>query len=71
MADQLVTGHLIRDAKVVDGLAVADPACDVLKMAVIERYRGTGQVGKGFIQGFGLKRGRSPGRRRTTITIWW
>jgi adenine deaminase len=59
--NQLVTEHVVMDAKVVDGLAVADPARDILKMAVIERHRGTGNVGLGFIKGFGLARGAIAG----------
>ena len=42
---------------VVDGLAVADPARDILKMVVIERHRASGAVGKGFVRGTGLERG--------------
>jgi len=38
-------------------LAVADVVRDILKIAVIERHRGTGNVGLGFIQGFGLQKG--------------
>jgi len=59
--DQVVTEHLIEPAKVVDGLAVADPERDLLKMAVIERHRGTGNVGLGFVRGIGLKRGALAG----------
>jgi len=59
--DQVVTEHLVEPAKVVDGLAVADPARDLLKMAVIERHRGTGNVGLGFVRGLGLKRGALAG----------
>jgi adenine deaminase len=55
--DQIVTDDLTEEAKVEDGLAVADPARDILKMCVFERHRGTGNVGIGFIKGFGLKRG--------------
>jgi len=39
------------------GDVVADPAADVLKLAVVERHRGTGNVGLGIVRGFGLKRG--------------
>jgi len=60
-ADQLVTDHRILDATVCQRMVVADPARDVLKMAVIERHTGTGNVGLGFIQGFGLKRGAIAG----------
>jgi adenine deaminase len=59
--NQLVTKHLIEEVKVEDGQAVADAARDLLKMAVIERHRATGNVGKGFIHGIGLKRGAIAG----------
>jgi adenine deaminase len=36
---------------------VADPARDLLKIAVIERHMASGAVGKGFVQGIGLKSG--------------
>ena len=55
--DQIVTNHLIEDIAIRNGRAVADPARDLLKMAVIERHMYSGQVGKGFVKGIGLKRG--------------
>jgi adenine deaminase len=61
LPNQLLTDHRILDAKIENGLAVADPQRDILKMAVIERHRNTGNVGLGFIQGFGLKRGAIAG----------
>ena len=61
LEDQLVTEEEIVDAKVVDGLAVADPDRDLLKMAVIDRHSGQSGVGLGFIQGFGLQRGAIAG----------
>ncbi len=36
---------------------VADTARDILKIAVVERHKATGNVGVGFVEGFGLKRG--------------
>lgn len=60
-ADQLITDHLVLDASIRDGLAVADPSRDILKMCVVERHGNGGQVGLGFIQGFGLKRGAIAG----------
>jgi adenine deaminase len=57
VANQLVTGHLTEEATLVGGRAVADPGRDLLKMAVIERHRGSGAVGKGFVRGVGLARG--------------
>ena len=60
LENQLVTEHRILDVPVVDGYAVADPARDILKMAVIDRHTGSG-MSLGFIQGFGLKRGALAG----------
>jgi adenine deaminase len=59
--DQIVTDHTIEVAKIVDGLAVSDPARDILKFAIVERHRATGNIGKGFIKGFGLQRGAIAG----------
>ncbi|MCD6502438.1 adenine deaminase [bacterium] len=55
--EQIVTEHLIEKAKIVDGHAVADSERDILKMAVIERHKATGNIGLGFVKGFGIKRG--------------
>ncbi|HVO70569.1 MAG TPA: adenine deaminase [Aggregatilineaceae bacterium] len=59
--DQVVTEKRVEEAKIENGFAVADPARDILKMAVIERHHATGNIGKGFIQGIGLKRGAMAG----------
>ncbi len=59
--DQLVTQHLIEDAPVRDGYVEADVRRDLLKMAVIERHRSSGNVGLGLIKGIGLKRGAMAG----------
>ena len=42
---------------VVDGAIVPNSEQDVLKVAVFERHHKTGTVGKGFVKGFGIKRG--------------
>jgi adenine deaminase len=55
--DQIVTGQSVEDARIVDGQAVADPASDRLKLAVVERHHATGNVGLGFVRGFQLRRG--------------
>jgi adenine deaminase len=57
----LLTGLLPEDATIKDGLVMADPARDILKMAVIERHHASGSMGKGFIHGIGLKRGAIAG----------
>lgn len=59
--DQLTTANLVLPARIVDGCAVADPARDLAKLAVIERHFGTGRKGLGFIQGLGLRRGAIAG----------
>ncbi len=55
--NQLVTERIEVEATVRDGEAVADTSRDLLKIAVIERHRSTGAVGKGFVRGLGLERG--------------
>jgi adenine deaminase len=54
---QLVTDALVEEPTVVAGEAVADPARDLAKIAVLERHLGTGRIGLGFVRGFGLERG--------------
>src|SRR3954471_20281525 len=54
---QIVTEHLVEDPKVVDAQIVADPDRDILKFAVVERHRATGDVGVGLVKGFGMKAG--------------
>lgn len=59
--DQVVTEHLIMGATVVKGAAVADVHRDLVKLATVERHRGTGNVGLGFVHGMGLQRGAIAG----------
>ncbi len=47
--------HLILPIK--DGYLQADETQDVLKVCVFERHHETGTVGRGFVKGFGIKRG--------------
>ena len=54
---QIVTEALVEELPAADGEAHADPERDLAKIAVIERHLGTGRIGKGFVQGFGLERG--------------
>jgi adenine deaminase len=49
---QIVTEALEEEPKVEDGLAVADPARDLAKIAVVERHLATGRIGLGFVRGF-------------------
>lgn len=56
---QIVTAMDIETPRVEGGACVADVAAgrDVLKFAVIERHRGTGNIGLGFVRGLGLRAG--------------
>ncbi len=55
--DQIVTENLVEELKVEKGLAVADVERDILKICVIERHKATGNIGIGFVKGFGLQKG--------------
>lgn len=61
LEDQVLTGERHLDARIEDGQAVADPARDILKIAVVDRHEASGSMGLGFIQGFGLQRGAIAG----------
>ncbi|MEY2585668.1 MAG: adenine deaminase [Verrucomicrobiota bacterium] len=54
---QIVTKEVLETPKMHDGQIISDPGRDVLKLVVVERHRATGNVGVGFVRGFGLKRG--------------
>lgn len=54
---QLVTTSFSVPPLVADGRCVSNIPRDILKLAVIERHRATGNIGLGFVQGFGLKAG--------------
>ncbi len=52
-----ITGKLVHGLKAKDGLLEADPSSDILKIGVVERHKRTGNVGKGLVKGFGIKKG--------------
>ncbi len=55
--DQIITREVIVPVRIEEGLAVADPQRDILKIAVVDRYSGTGRTGLAFVRGLGLKKG--------------
>jgi len=55
--NQIVTRCVLETPKLNDGRIMADPDRDILKLVVVERHRATGNVGVGFVRGFGLKHG--------------
>jgi len=54
---QIVTKKVMRKVPLSEGQAVPSVEEDILKIAVIERHHGTGNIGIGFVRGFGLKKG--------------
>ena len=55
---EVVPGQIItrkRMEKV--GAVVPDTGRDILKLVVVERHKGTGNIGRGLVTGFGLKKG--------------
>src|SRR5690606_36779922 len=57
--DPEVTGtkELHLDLPVRDGKVVADPEGDIVKLASVERFAGSGKRGVGFIKGLGMRQG--------------
>lgn len=55
--NQLITKKIIAEAKIENGFAVSDPARDIIKCIVIERHFASDNIGKGFVKGFGIKKG--------------
>ena len=55
--DTLTTRALVGEPGHSGGDATASPDRDLAKAAVIERHKGTGRIGIGFVSGFGLQRG--------------
>jgi adenine deaminase len=58
LPDRTLTRKLSLSVKKDDtGMVISDPESDVLKIAVIERHRASGNIGLGLVKGLGLKRG--------------
>ena len=54
---QIITRKKREQVKVVDGIVLPDTSRDILKLAVIERHKATGNIGLGLVTGFGLRKG--------------
>jgi len=57
LENRIDTERSIEPASVKDGCLVADPARDLAKIVVIERHRASGEMGHGFVRGFGMQAG--------------
>jgi adenine deaminase len=55
--DQIFTEEHYCEVDVVNGVVEPDPSRDIIKICVVERHKGSGRVGKGFVKGFGLRSG--------------
>ena len=53
---RVIEGEIVteEDREFVKGI---DVERDILKIVVVERHKGTGNIGKGYVRGFGLKKG--------------
>ena len=56
LPDNVVTERSVREVKS-EGGDVVLKGTDLLKLAVVERHRGTGNIGLGLLEGYGLKDG--------------
>ena len=54
---KILTEHLHADLPYRNGQRHADPARDLLKVCVLERHGRNGNIGRGFVKGFGLRAG--------------
>jgi adenine deaminase len=54
---QIITRKTTEKISTQNGLAMTDMERDILKIAVVERHKATGNIGLGLIKGFGLKKG--------------
>ncbi|HSB03564.1 MAG TPA: adenine deaminase [Thermodesulfobacteriota bacterium] len=54
---QIITKKVIRKIPLEKQIAHPNVKEDILKMVVVERHRATGNIGIGFVEGFGLRKG--------------
>lgn len=55
--DQIINTRSMEELPVANGVILNDPAKDIVKLAVVERYGKTGGIGIAFLKGFTLKHG--------------
>ena len=53
----VISKDVIVELDVVNGVIQPSVEKDVMKVAVFDRHKGTGNVGRGFVHGFGIKKG--------------
>ncbi len=57
MPEQIVTKALSVYMPSADGFLTSDIDNDIIKLVVVDRHSGKGNIGIGFVQGFGIRRG--------------
>lgn len=57
LTGKIITEHLVLDLPCFDGEIQCDGSQDAIKVAVVERHGINGNIGRGFVRGFGLKHG--------------
>ena len=55
--NEILTKWLRLKPKIKNGMVVSDTQKDILKIAVVDRHKASGNIGCGFVKGIGLKRG--------------
>ncbi len=66
------TERLVEQLEVKNGSVALDIERDILKVSVVERHKATGNIGLGFVKGFGIKKGAigsSVGHDSHNITV--
>ena len=54
---QIITRRRLEKVKTLQGAVATDTGRDILKLVVVERHRASGNIGRGLVKGFGLKKG--------------
>ncbi|MGC9149196.1 MAG: adenine deaminase [Sulfolobales archaeon] len=49
--------HIIEELEVMEGEIMPSVEKDIIRVAVVERHRATGNIGLGFVKGFGIREG--------------
>ncbi len=57
MEDRIDTRRSVESLPAIEGVVCADPARDLARIAVIERHQAGGNIGRGFVRGFGFNAG--------------
>ncbi len=55
--NQIVTREALLEPRIEGGKVLSDPKRDILKAAVVERHKASGNIGRGLVRGFGLRSG--------------